>query len=42
MTEFTGGWVVFAYALVYGFMAIYTLSLILRFRSISRRFHREG
>jgi len=42
MTEFTGSWVVFAYSLVYGFMAIYAVSLLVRFRSISRRFKREG
>ncbi|HZJ48873.1 MAG TPA: hypothetical protein VFD97_07550 [Acidimicrobiia bacterium] len=42
MTEFTGGWVVFAYSLVYGFIVIYTVSLVVRFRSVSRRYKREG
>lgn len=40
MTEFTGSWVVFAYSLVYGFMVIYAISLVVRLRSVSKRFKR--
>ncbi|GBD84615.1 hypothetical protein BMS3Abin02_01009 [bacterium BMS3Abin02] len=40
MTEFTGSWVVFAYSLVYGFITIYAISLVVRFRSVSKRFKR--
>ena len=41
MHEFTGSWVVFAYSLVYGFVIVYAISLLIRFRSISKRYKRE-
>lgn len=31
------GWVVFGYAVVYGFMILYSLSLVVRTRRIKRR-----
>lgn len=38
MSDFTGGWVVFAYSLVYGFVILYAISLLIRFRSIRKRY----
>ena len=31
------GWVVFGYSVVYGFMVLYTVSLLMRTRRVKRR-----
>ncbi len=31
------GWVIFGYAVVYGFMVLYSLSLVMRTRRVRRR-----
>jgi hypothetical protein len=31
------GWVVFGYSVVYGFMILYSLSLVMRIRRVNRR-----
>lgn len=41
MREFTAGWVVFAYSLIYGFILLYAISLAIRYRTVSRRLHRK-
>jgi len=42
MHEFTGGWVVFAYSLVYGFIILYAISLVIRFRSTRKRYRGDN